>query len=124
MQLRTEPMAEEQTSDSVPGAGQQHGSSSGKGGTVGSPANAPGGKLEHPRPDTPGSKKEDQADLHGATTGGDSQGSHRAGQDKVEEAHKAEGKSFHGGQSEQAYYGTGQLGDRRFGEQPNAGSRG
>jgi hypothetical protein len=121
-------MTEEQTTergtDSVPGAGQQHGSSSGEGGTVGSPANAPGETLEHPKPDTPESKKEHQADLPGVTTGGDSQGSHRAGQEKVEEAHKAEGKSFHGGQSEQAYYGTGQLGELKLGEQPNAGSRG
>jgi hypothetical protein len=121
-------MTEEQTTergtDSVPGAGQQHGSSSGEGGTVGSPDAARRGELEHPRPDTPESKKEHQADLPGVTTGGESQGLARAGQDKVEAARKAHGKGFHGGQSEQGYYGTGQLGDRKLGEQPNAGSRG
>ena len=109
--------------DSVPGAGQHHGSSSGEGGTVRSPSNARGEKLEHPRPDTPESKVEYQADQPGVTTGGESQGSARAGQDKGEEARKAEGKGFHGGQSEQGYHGTGQLGDQELGEQPNAGSR-
>jgi hypothetical protein len=29
----------------------------------------------------------------------------------------------HGGQTEQAYHGSGQLGDQKIGEQPNAGSR-
>lgn len=30
---------------------------------------------------------------------------------------------FHGGQSGQAYHGTGQLGEEKTGDQPNAGSR-
>lgn len=33
-----------------------------------------------------------------------------------------ESKGFHGGQSDQAYYGGSQLGERRLAEQPNAPS--
>lgn len=33
-----------------------------------------------------------------------------------------EGGGFDGGQSGRAYHGTGQLGDQKTGEQPNAGS--
>ena len=31
--------------------------------------------------------------------------------------------NWHGGQTEQAYHGTGQLGEQKTGEQPNSGSR-
>lgn len=34
-----------------------------------------------------------------------------------------EGGNFHGGQSEQAYHGTGQLGEQKTDDQPNAPSR-
>jgi hypothetical protein len=80
----------------------------------------PGG---HPRPNTPGSRLEDQADQPGVTSGGESQGGPYAGQEKVEAARRSDDEEFEGGQSERPYHGTGQLGDRRTGEQPNSGSR-
>ena len=49
----------------TPAGGQQHGSSLGEGGNVGPPSE---GKPHHPRPDTPGSHVEDQADQPGVTT--------------------------------------------------------
>lgn len=51
---------------------------------------------EHPRPDTPESKVEHQADQPGVTTGR---------------------------QSKQAHHGTGKLAEDQVGEQPNAASR-
>jgi hypothetical protein len=49
----------------TPAGGQQHGDSSGAGGNV----DAPSGKRgHHPRPDTPESKVEHQADQPGVTT--------------------------------------------------------
>lgn len=33
-----------------------------------------------------------------------------------------QGGHFHGGQTERAYHGTGQLGDQKTGEQPNSAS--
>jgi len=107
---------------SVPSSGQQHGSSSGQGGSVGLPE-ADGGKLEHPRPDTPESKVEHQADQPGVTSGGSSQGGPYPGQEKAEERRRERDQEFQGGQSEQAYHGSGQLGEQVTGEQPNAGSR-
>jgi hypothetical protein len=52
------------TRDRVPAAGQQHGSSTGAGGSVGTAK----GKPRHPRPETPESKVEHQADQPGVTT--------------------------------------------------------
>lgn len=57
-------MTDGKTKDTVPAAGQQHGSSTGAGGTMGAPKDKP----HHPRPDTPESKVEHQADQPGVTT--------------------------------------------------------
>jgi len=51
----------------TPANGQQHGSSSGAGGSV-DQAEKPSKELEHPEPDTPGSRVEDQADQPGLET--------------------------------------------------------
>lgn len=56
---------DEDRTGTTPAAGQQHGSSTGAGGTVGSPGAREKGSG-HPRPDTPGSRVEDQADQPGA----------------------------------------------------------
>ena len=77
----------------------------------------------HPRPDTPESKVEHQADQPGVTTGGESQGSARPGQDKAERGRKELTSGFDGGQSGQAYHGPGQLGEEKLDEQPSAESR-
>jgi hypothetical protein len=79
--------------------------------------------TEHPRPDTPESKVEHQADQPGVTTGGESQGKAGSDQQDANQDRKAGASAFKGGQSERAYHGTGQLGEQKVDEQPNAGSR-
>ena len=49
----------------TPAGGQQHGDSSGEGGSIDRPTDTGEPALRHPRPDTPGSKVEDQADQPG-----------------------------------------------------------
>ena len=49
----------------TPAAGQQHGDSSGDGGTVDRPNDRSDDGHHHPRPDVPGSRVEDQADQPG-----------------------------------------------------------
>ena len=49
----------------TPAAGQQHGDSSGEGGSIDRPKEEAEPGLDHPRPDTPGSRVEDQADQPG-----------------------------------------------------------
>lgn len=78
---------------------------------------------EHPRPDTPESKVEHQADQPEVTTGGEPQEKSGGDHQDANQERKAGASSFKGGQSERAYHGTGQLGDTKVGEQPNAGSR-
>ena len=78
---------------------------------------------EHPRPDTPESKVEHQADQPGVTTGGESQGKPGGEHLDANQERKAGASAFKGGQSERAYHGTGQLGEEKVGEQPNAGAR-
>ena len=56
---------DEDLTGSTPAAGQQHGDASGEGGTVDCPADNIGSNAHHPRPDTPGSRVEDQADQPG-----------------------------------------------------------
>lgn len=52
----------------TPAGGQQHGSSTGDGGTVGPPSDVDDDGPHHPRPDVLGSRVEDQADQPGVTT--------------------------------------------------------
>ena len=60
--------SQEQTG-AVPAGGMQHGSSSGEGGTVGKPApDENQGPGHHPRPETPESKVEHQADQPGVAS--------------------------------------------------------
>jgi hypothetical protein len=79
--------------------------------------------AEHPRPDTPESKVERQADQPGVTTGGDSQGDPGGDHDDANQERKAGASAFKGGQSDRTDHDTGQLGERQVGEQPNTGSR-
>ena len=53
----------------APAAGQQHGDSSGEGGTADRPKGERESGLHHPRPETPGSKVEEQADQPGMEEG-------------------------------------------------------
>lgn len=57
-------MEDKDLTGTTPAGGQQHGDSAREGGTVDS-------DLHHPRPDTPGSRVEDQADQPGVTSGRD-----------------------------------------------------
>ncbi len=78
---------------------------------------------EHPRPDTPESKVEHQADQPGVTTGGESQGKPGGERQDANQERMAGASAFKGGQNERANHGTGQLGEEKVGERPNAGSR-
>lgn len=78
---------------------------------------------EHPRPDTPESKVEHQADQPGVTTGGESQGQPGGEHQDANQERKAGASAFKGGQSERADHGTGQLGEEQVGERLNAGPR-
>ena len=53
----------------IPAAGQQHGDSSGSGGTTDRTKDDVQAGSHHPRPDVPGSKLEDQADQPGDESG-------------------------------------------------------
>lgn len=53
----------------TPASGQQHGDSSGEGGSVDRQREDQESGLHHPRPNTPGSKVEDQADQPGVNPG-------------------------------------------------------
>lgn len=57
--------ADKDLTGTTPAGGQQHGDSSGKGGSVGPESDDRQSGPSHPRPDTPGSKAEDQADQPG-----------------------------------------------------------
>lgn len=61
---------DEDLTGTAPAAGQQHGDSSGDGGTADPPKDETEPGLHHPRPDTPGSRVEDQADQPGMEEGG------------------------------------------------------
>ena len=61
---------DEDKTGTTPAGGQQHGSSSGEGGTVG-PGQRSDRDPHHPRPDTPESKVEHQADRPGITVDSD-----------------------------------------------------
>ena len=69
MAERPDPRLDEDSTGTTPAGGMQHGSSSGEGGSVGRPApDEDQGPGHHPRPDTPESKVEHQADQPGVTT--------------------------------------------------------
>lgn len=51
----------------TPAGGQQHGDGSGKGGSIKHAKDEEPLERNHPRPNTPGSKAEDQADQPGMT---------------------------------------------------------
>jgi hypothetical protein len=65
---------DEDMTGTTPAGGQQHGSSSGDGGTVGTGKRSDDG-LRHPRPDTPESKAEHQADQPGVAVDREGSGS-------------------------------------------------
>lgn len=69
MENRPNPKRDQDRTGTTPAGGMQHGSSSGDGGNVGKPAglDEDQGPGHHPRPDTPESKVEHQADQPGVT---------------------------------------------------------
>ena len=67
--MENRPERDEDRTGTTPAGGMQHGSSSGEGGNVGRPApDEDQGEGHHPRPDTPESRVEHQADQPGVTT--------------------------------------------------------
>ena len=66
--MENRPNQDQDQTGTVPAGGMQHGSSSGEGGNVGRPApDEDQGDSNHPRPQTPESKVEHQADQPGVT---------------------------------------------------------
>jgi hypothetical protein len=82
-----------------------------------------GGKDGQPSPDEKETvatgNPEDRETFHGRSSDGDSAGGNYP-DPRGDEEGEAGGFMGHGGQSDMAYYGHGQLGDKKLGPNPNA----